>query len=350
VSEQADFAAVLRHYPLHTKRMWRLTAGHINLTYFVEAAEGHFTLQRLHPILDPEVHNDIEVVTAHLASHGVQTPRLLHTLADGLWTPDAEGRVWRVLTFLEGETVDRASSPSRCRAAGELLGRVHAALWDLQHRYSHRRSGVHDTPGHLAHLQSALQDHRDHPAYDPVALVAEAILTGVSSLALPFGLPLRHVHGDPKISNFIFGPDGEARAMIDLDTFARMPLPLELGDALRSWCAPSGEETEQPVSLDHFEAAVAGYAQGIGFLPERAEREAFPLATALIAFELAARFCTDAIEERYFAWDPKRYSSSTAHNLARARSQLAMAKSILNELDSLEAFVRRSWRNGPPSC
>lgn len=342
MSVEPDIDAVLGAYPLQVRAVERITAGHINVTYRVEADEGVFTLQGLHQAFGPEVNVDIEAVTAHLATRGVETPRLLRTIEGTLWTSSPDGRPWRVLTFVPGDVALAAESPARCAAAGACLGRVHRALWDLDHDFVHRRPGVHDTPRHVAGLRAALEAHRKHRMIASIAPVARDVLAAAEELGLPPGLPLRVVHGDPKISNFVFAPGGEARAMIDLDTFSRMPLPLELGDALRSWCSPHGEESGEPIDVDHFRASIEGYAATIGDLPTPDELEAIPLATALIAVELASRFCTDALEERYFAWDQTRYSSSADHNLVRARAQLALGRSVLARLPDLARAVRQA--------
>jgi hypothetical protein len=41
-----------------------------------------------------------------------------------------------------------------------------------------------------------------------------------------------------------------------------------------------------------------------------------------IMIELAARFCADALNESYFAWDPVRFPSRSEHNRVRAEGQL----------------------------
>jgi Ser/Thr protein kinase RdoA (MazF antagonist) len=343
MTERNDVLDVLAAYPLHVRTLERVTAGHINVTYRVEADEGVFTLQGLHPVFGPEVNSDIDAVTAHLVARGVETPRLLRTIDGKLWTRGPGGRPWRVLTFVPGEVVLAAESPARCAAAGACLGRVHRALWDLDYDFVHRRPGVHDTPHHLARLRAALDAHREHRMIASIAPVARDVLAAAEGLGLPAGLPLRVVHGDPKISNFVFDARGTARAMIDLDTFSRMALPLELGDALRSWCSPHGEESGEPIDVDHFRASIEGYAATIGDLPTPDELEVIPLATALIAVELASRFCADALEERYFAWDQARFSSSADHNLVRARAQLALGRSVLARSPDLARAVRRAW-------
>lgn len=340
---ESDAVQVLDAYALHVHESERVSSGHINLTYRVQADEGQFILQRLHPVFGPEVHLDIDAVTGHLAARSLQTPRLVRTRAGELWTPGPEGRPWRLLTYIPGEVVLAAESPARCTAAGACLGRVHRALWDFDRDLAHRRIGVHDTSRHLARLCAVLDEHRDHRLFGEIRPLAAEILTAAARLPFPQGLPLRVVHGDPKISNFVFADEGSARAMIDLDTFSRMPLPLELGDALRSWCSPRGEESPEPVDIDHFRAAVEGYAAAVGDLPTLPEREAIPGATALIAVELAARFCTDALEERYFSWDSSRFPSAAEHNLVRARAQLALGLSVCRSLDTLSVLTRQAW-------
>jgi hypothetical protein len=205
---------------------------------------------------------------------------------------------------------------------------------------------VHDTERHLERLQEALDEHPGHQLIDQIAPVALLILDIASGLKLPEGLPDRIVHGDPKISNVVFGFHGEAICLVDLDTLARMSIPVELGDALRSWCSPHGEEAEGPLDMSYFFGALKGYAQTVGNLPTPPEREAIPTAVAVIAYELAARFCTDALEESYFSWDPDRFRSAAEHNLIRARSQLALARSVCDRLSEMESLIGKLWPLG----
>jgi hypothetical protein len=95
--------------------------------------------------------------------------------------------------------------------------------------------------------------------------------------------------------------------------------------------------------MDFFEAGVGGWAGEVRGLPTPAERDAIAPAVELIAVELAARFCRDALAESYFAWDRTRYGSATEHNLARARGQLALARSVGARLTRMEAIVHGAW-------
>jgi Ser/Thr protein kinase RdoA (MazF antagonist) len=255
------------------------------------------------------------------------------------------GGVWRVLTRVDGVSFDSLGSAEQAREAGRVLAEFHRAVSDLDHTFKNARLGVHDTRRHLESLRRALQElagHRDFAAIEPLA---ERVLAAAAALPPVPATRDRIVHGDPKISNVMFTADGRhALCLIDLDTLSRMPVALELGDALRSWCSPAAEDA--PVSRfvrPLFEAAVEGYAAAArGFL-EPDEWRSIPDATLTITVELAARFCADALRESYFRWDPERYASASAHNQARTRGQLQIAETMLGELPALRALTARAF-------
>lgn len=320
-------AEILDGYGLLPSPIEPVRSGHINRTFLVQRAGERCVLQMLNPIFAPEVHRDIQAVTEWIAARGLDTPRLVPAGSGDLWLLDRQGRTWRLLSYVPGQTFLAADGPERCREAGRLLGRFHRAAWDCPHRFVFTRLGIHDTAKHLAALQEALARHRDHRLFGPISRLAGQILAAGAALEPVERLPARLVHGDPKISNFVFADDGRAVALIDLDTLGRMPLAVELGDALRSWCAPQGEDQGEPLRLDFFEAGVRGWRKEIGDLPSPAEVRAIPAALERIALELSARFAADALNERYFAYDRERYPAAGEHNLARAESQWALSRS-----------------------
>ena len=194
-------------------------------------------------------------------------------------------------------------------------------------------------------LREALVEHRSHRHFDTIEPLAERVLEAAA--ALPPLPPSRDriVHGDPKISNLVFAEDADrGLCLIDLDTLAHMPVALELGDALRSWCNPASEDAANARFVrPFFDAAILGYAQGSqGFLTP-AEWSAIPGGALTITVELAARFCVDALRESYFGWNRARYESSSAHNQARTYGQLRLAEGIRAELPALEDLTARAF-------
>jgi Ser/Thr protein kinase RdoA (MazF antagonist) len=336
--------AVLDAFDLATAPLERATSGLINATWYVRSRAGTpLVLQRVNPIFPAEINRDIDVVTRHLAAKGLATPLLVPRRDGALWLEHAG--VWRVLTRIDGTSRDSLGSADEARETGRVLAEFHRAVADLDHQFMNARLGVHDTAQHLQNLRIALREQQSHRDIDAIRPLAERVLAAAAQLpALP---PMRDriVHGDPKISNVMFAPDGRrALCLIDLDTLARMPVVLELGDALRSWCNPATEDATQARFVRPlYESAVAGYADAArGFL-EPAEWSAIPEGTITITVELAARFCADALRESYFRWDDRRYASASAHNQARTRGQLQIVEGLLAELPALREITARAF-------
>ncbi len=340
-TSDADARRALAAWGLEAARLTPIAVGLVNTTYRVTGDDGRrAVLQRLHPVFAPEVNLNLELVTAALAARGLITPRLLRTTDGSAWVTLAQ-RHWRLLSFIEGSSTDAVDSPERAHAAGVLLGRFHAALTDFTAELPCVRPPMHAPARHFAALAAAQARHPAHRLAAAVATLARDLTTLHASLPPIPTLPLRLVHGDPKISNLLFGADGAARCMVDLDTLGRAPLAFELGDAFRSWCNPCPEDA--PVAsfvAALFEAALAGYAEeGRRFMTTE-ERGAVVPATAAICLELSARFAADALEERYFGWAPARWPARGEHNLARAHNQLAAARELLAQRTLLESIAR----------
>jgi Ser/Thr protein kinase RdoA (MazF antagonist) len=318
-----------------------LGTGLINRTWLARSQDGEWrVLQQLNPMFPPEVMEDIAAVTAHLAERGLLTPRLVPDRDGRLWLPDSGG-AWRVLTHVPGRVLDAVANQAQAREAGRLLASFHRALDDLEHEFRHVRPPVHEPARHLADLARAVESHRAHRLHDDAMRLAEEIFAAAEALpALP-DTPARVVHGDPKISNMVFAADRDrALCMLDLDTLGRMALPFELGDALRSWCNVASEDDPRGrFSAELFAAAVQGYgATAAGWLRSD-EAGAAVDATATIQVELAARFCADVLNERYFGWNPALFPGRGEHNLARARGQLNVHRSLLAQRARLDEMA-----------
>jgi Ser/Thr protein kinase RdoA (MazF antagonist) len=300
--------------------------GLINQTFLVGKPPAA-VLQWLNPIFSPAVNADIDAVTRHLLSRGLTTPTVLPTRTGGLWHDDPKTGCWRMLSWVPGITVHRVDSPARAHAAGATLGGFHAALdgWSAPRHAPVRR--IHDTPARMAELEAALREHRGHALYDAVAPVADTVLRAWQRWPGRLDLPERTCHGDPKISNVRFDESGEGVCMIDLDTVGPQTLDCELGDAWRSWCNPAGEDRTEGIAVDLalFAASARGFFEAAPPLDEE-ERTALVPGLERICLELAARFAKDALLNSYFREDRGRFPQPGAHNLHRARVQLALGQ------------------------
>ncbi|HEY5937897.1 MAG TPA: phosphotransferase [Kofleriaceae bacterium] len=325
--------AVRAAYGWERAEITPLVGGLINKTFVVRADEIPVAVvQRLHPVFGATVNLDLDAVTRHLAARGLETPRLIFTRSGAAWIED-EGAVWRALTWIEGTTVAAVPDPSWATVAGELVGKFHRAVADLDHTYAFARAGVHDTKAHLKRLRAHLEatDTGFDRDGDARALASE-ILDVADTLPVLPDLPRRHCHGDLKISNVLFAQSGSlvrARCLVDLDTLGLGTLAFELGDAMRSWCNPRGEDAG-PVGFDLaiFAAAIGGFRSVADTLVTRDERLSIVTGLETVCVELAARFATDVFRDEYFGWDASRFPTRRAHNLVRARGQLALAAAV----------------------
>ena len=318
--------------------------GLINHTFLAEGPQGRFVLQRLHPVFGGVVNEDLDAVTAHLDRRGMTTPRLVRTHDNASFVTDADERPWRLITFVDGRSFDSVTSSDIARSAGALVARFHVTANTLNWEYRHVRAGVHDTARHRNVLALALETHRSHRLYDRVAPVAEQLIGAIDALAPLTGLPLRHTHGDLKISNLLFDAQGEGLCLVDLDTLGRMAWPHEMGDALRSWCNPAGEEsTENAIDSSLFAAAVEGYARHARALITADERRLLVAGVETICLELASRFLADALNESYFGWSQARHATRGDHNLARALGQWTLGASVGRQRAALERVVEKAF-------
>jgi Ser/Thr protein kinase RdoA (MazF antagonist) len=329
-----------------------LGGGLINHTFLIDtAALGQeppvrAVLQRVNPLFGLAVNKDIAAVTEHLHARGMPTP-LLYPTRDGAPAVDlGPGGVWRLMTLMPGVAFAKVDPPLAYEA-GQLVARFHRSLLELQHRFYFTRPGAHDLGRHLATLRAAVAKAPtvEGLAADFLPLAAE-ILERAAELPLDFAGPQRLCHGDLKISNLLFLTDAAAaprgHCLVDLDTLAYLPLGLELGDALRSWCNPDDENNPAGrFDLERFTAAVSGYAvHGAAFVTAEEQALLVP-GTLRVALQLAARFAADVVNQSYFGWDPTRFESRAAHNLVRARGQLSLARSLSDQRAAAAAVVAR---------
>jgi len=334
-AEPIDTPEAALHAFARSGALRRVDSGLVNRTWAV-GAPPKFALQLVHARFGDADNARIEAVTQRLGAAGLATPELVRTSDGALSRPGPDGCRWRLLTWLDGEVHARPPSAAHVRSAAALLARFHDVLAQSTEGAALPPTDFHDTDGYTQHLATLI----DGDADDEIAPVAEAILAAWQAWRDITKLPTRPGHGDPKLSNVIFRSGrAEALALIDLDTLAQYGLDDELGDAVRSCCNPGGENAvDGDIDTDLFTAFVQGYARQSETMTTD-ERGHIVHGIGRIALELAARFCADAIECRYFAWDPTVAPTARDHNLRRARGQLHLSQRVAARRGELERIV-----------
>jgi len=334
--------------------------GLIHTTFHVQArgavpARRNFVLQRLNRHVFPcpeDVINNVRAVTAHLAAKcppqsPLRFPQLLPAQNGLPMYRDPDGAVWRALSFIEhSQSRDTLQTLEQARDIGHVLGQFHQLLGDLDPAsLRDTLPGFHIAPQYLAQWDAAwhawsgtvsetLQTCRAFVEQRRalVPLLEDAKAAGV--------LPVRVMHGDPKVNNFLFDTrTARVVSLIDLDTVKPGLIHYDLGDCLRSACNRAGEAPRPPQSA-HFDLPMAraileGYLSAAGSLLRPGEIDVILPAIQLISLELGMRFLTDYLTgNRYFRiQDPE-------HNLRRAQVQFRLVASIEDQAAELERLIR----------
>lgn len=316
--------------------------GAINLTYKVtvmgEDEKREYILQRMAPIFSPLLMEDIEAVTLHLTSKGLKTQRVVKTKENKNYVR-GEKSWWRLLWCVPGRIFSEVLAAEQAKEAAAFAGRFQEALFDCEHEFKHEIAGYHyHTEKVMEKFREVLQKNEGTEKYTKLEISALEILSSFERLTPLPSLPARVIHGDLKINNVLFDEKGEkAIALIDLDTLMRGNIAIEMGDALRSWCMPGGEDApEVRFSREVYEVALAGYFSTAPFLTKE-EKKSIPLGVKIITLDLAARFITDAFEESYFALDSAKYPSLFEQCKKRGENQLAFFKEFS------KFFNKPSW-------
>jgi len=370
--------------------------GNINTTYRVELADGEpFVLQRLNRAVFPQpqlVMANLLVAGRHVeerlrrepsASRGDSPahagsggdcgmdsgsgerrwvfPQVLLAASGTPWL-ETEGEFWRALSFVPDTiSLDVLETPSQAREVGYGLGRFHALLHDLPcDQLADTLEGFHITPRYLAAYHALLRtaeapaasaplddSHRlgadpEREAWAHGFVAQREALAGVLERAKAAGeLPLRPIHGDPKVNNVLLDArSGQAVALVDLDTVKPGLVHYDIGDCLRSGCNPLGEETLAPEEV-HFDlelcaALLEGYGAAAHHFLSPADHHYLFDAIRLISFELGLRFFSDHLAGNVYF-----HTNRPGHNLDRALVQFHLTASIEAQETEIRGLLGR---------
>ncbi|MEN9226766.1 MAG: phosphotransferase [Thermostichus sp. HHBFW_bins_43] len=302
-----------------------LQIGLIHQTWKLTTSRGAFIAQRLHPIFDPGVTEDGQAISQWLRHHGFPTPHFCHTRDGSLHLAFADG-LWRVMECLPGVCHSAPPHLGYLEQAGAAIGQLHQLLARLEHRFRFRIPHFHDTP----HIWHQLGQYSPTPE---VQAEWQFLIETVPHLLLPQGIPEQIIHADLKFNNFLFDEAGHFVGLLDLDTFMHHNLYVELGDALRSWGKRGAEMNAEAIL-----AGLRGYAR-TGNL-KSLQPHLILQGIQLITLELGMRFLQDWFEDSYWNWDPQRYPSRKAHNLARCQQQIRLYQHLTQLAPQLLESIR----------
>jgi len=317
----------------------QITDGAINETYLVETLGGRFVLQKMNKIFSPVVMGNLALIQPYVTNAGVLVPHGLDTIDGNPYVLNGGEYWYRALKFVPGKTIHDHVAVSQAESAAALVGAFHSALAPCEADLAVALPNFHDTPHYMDQLKEVMWANTDEEKTKTLEPLATQVLKLYEETYVDLSaLPQRIIHADLKISNVLFSDEGEAIALIDMDTLMRGSVVVEMGDALRSWCGVAGEDSVNQVFNEEIAInAIESYREAaIGVTAE--EIKLIPYGIRLLTLELAARFVTDAYNEDYFALSTK-YDSLYEQNKTRAENQLHFLTAYEAKRNLLEKVV-----------
>lgn len=341
-------------------------SGHINDTYSVRVSRHgetvRYILQRINHVIfrDPSALMDNVIrVTEHIrkkssSQNSSALSRQLHvigTLDNRGYFQCRDGNFWRMYNMIEGAvTYEVLTSGSLAFEGARMFGAFQKMLSDLPGTSLHETiPDFHNTPKRLKAFLEVLD--RD-PCNRAGQIKAEidfvlghtSLCNVLLDLQAKGEIPVRVTHNDTKINNVLFDQaTDKGVCVIDLDTVMPGISLYDVGDMVRTATCPSAED-ERDLSKVHmditlYEHIVRGFAVEAAAFFAPAEKNYLAFAGKLITFEQMIRFLAD-----HLAGDVYYKIHRPGHNLDRARTQMKLVQSMLEQEDRMNTITEGIWR------
>lgn len=336
-----------------------IPSGHINTAYYVALYDGRevrqFLAQRVnwYVFKDPvSMMNNIDLITKHIMQkeRTLERRRRLHFhhTADGnnfLILGEGENReFWRFYNFVERSVSfeSAAGNEQVLSRSGQAFGKFVKQLQDFDatklvesiphfHDTRYRLDTFfadvdRDEYGRVSEIEEEIEEIRKNRSF--ACTLCEMIDKGE--------LPIRVTHNDTKTNNILFDKDTfDPLVIIDLDTCMPGLACYDFGDTIRfAACTGTEDESGNRLDLRLFRAYAEGYIRETSDILTDKELDSLALGACIITLELASRFLDDYITgDKYFRID------RPTHNLDRARSQLSLFRSMMENFDEMNGIV-----------
>ncbi|NLA15051.1 MAG: aminoglycoside phosphotransferase family protein [Bacteroidales bacterium] len=252
---------------------------------------------------------------------------------------------WACFTFIPDTfTYEHADSLELIQSGGEGVGMFHSQLSDFQGELVDTLPGFHNIKYRFKQFSETLAKKRTGRLQEVTELVEEINkrkeqMGAFWQLIEDGAIPKRISHNDTKLSNFLFDKDGRVVCAIDLDTVMQATVLFDFGDAIRSYANrfPEDHPNFEEVAFvpERFAAFSKGYLRKAAWFLNEQEKTHLAFSALYITYEQYLRFLMDYIDgDTYYRI---RYPN---HNLIRARSQLALLKSMEEQYSSMQNILQ----------
>ena len=316
-----------------------IESGLINNTFKLKHVEQTYIMQKLNlnVFKNPKIiHGNYSKVYEHLSTSKYTKHKLdfLKSLKGDelvLHKNDA----WRISRFIDGETHHVCNSIEMAFNAAEALAEFHFHLQDLDvNAITIPITGFCDFKFRLEEFKKATMfGNKDR------RLIADILIQDIDSnlhliqsyIDLEQSLPQRVIHGDPKVSNFLFSKKANTvLSIIDIDTIMPGMILYDFGDMVRSFSNNLKEDDSSIIAAfnqEVYEALFKGYILTARQFISTQEAKNLPLSAICIALVQSIRFITDFLND-----DSYYQVSYENQNFDRASNQFSFFQEIKDYL------------------
>lgn len=324
--------------------------GHINKTLLVDTDKEKYILQQINSVAFPDVEmlmNNIDVVTSFIKSQGLETLEVIKTNDGKLYY--AEGKQYfRMYKYIQNticyETIN--GDLSLAANVGRAYGNLHKLLSHINPSLiGEVIPNFHNTPKRYNDFYNSYlkaSNNKKELAKEEIDFIIShqdtysKIIDGIKDGSIKTHI----IHNDTKINNILFDKgSGDIRCVIDLDTIMPGSVLYDIGDSFRGIYSGDNEDNEDTsllkVNLSIFKALTKAYLLEMKDELTQKEIELIPYSIYLMTIECGMRFLAD-----YFDGNIYFNVGYPTHNLVRCRTQIALAKDILSNLDKMNNIVK----------
>ena len=317
----------------------KITSGLINSTFKIQDSSGeNYILQRINSTVfkcPEDLSYNIELITSFLKNSGYPKAliELCRTADNATIIDHHKWGSWRMMKFFEQTTcVESIKRVTQAVQAAKALGEFHSYLIDFDAKKLKKTiPDFINFTFRLNQLEASLSHgvkERIHSCEEQIAVIKSHYGLLDDYVTLCKDLPIRVLHGDPKISNFLFREiSDDVVALIDWDTIIAGPVLYDFGDMVRSFMNPGKEDElsdKDNFDVGLYRAIHGGYLFHLQNKLTPLEKDNLMLGAKSVTLIQAMRFLTD-----YLVGDIYYQITDKEQNKRRAMNQIRLLKNLV---------------------
>ena len=309
----------------------KVDSGLINSTFVLNSKTNSYILQAINTNIFPNYEKGLE----NILTVGNWLKRKNYSYSFPLPIKGSylkvENEVWRLMPYVKNSmSYNRVSSLYQVKSAANCLGEFYHHLSDFNaENLTITLPSFHNGNSITKKFEEAVFNG------DKERLLSTMVLISEIEKKLPIlkkwdevcnSLPIRVVHYDTKINNFLFDKKTEeVLALIDLDTLMPGCVLSDIGDMIRTYSNPVGEESKEiekvVCNTEIVNVIIKEFAKKASL--EKKEKENLFFGGQAITFMQCVRFLND-----YLNGDSYYKIIFQSQNLIRAKNQWALYLSL----------------------